>query len=308
MNTTKIVILTMTLIATFSIPQLAFSAFEKQVKEQSHLEIVSLMKQSSTRDKIQNINGLDDADYEILKQEVLQALINDHLTNKSDFNLDDIGLGYNANQKFMLIESKAGSKYRIRLMVYDNKVTLDTLQGGPTLVTAFNNYVENFNSQDQLQRLLNQKGAALNLPYMLATLKRSLPEIALDLDGYEAFHNTKEVLSVNVKQGPRAGQDLIELKFVKKDGTPNKYPQDGISIDNFGQIRFYPYVELGKVSGTGKTGSCVRICDSIPKISCVDNVERSACESQEAFGGKLRCPVTIYWDQNLNCTIAQKLK
>lgn len=308
MNSTKIVTLTLALVAAFCAPQFAFSAGAEQVQEQGRLKVVGLMQQTSIRTKIQGIDALSDADYEKLKQIVLQALIEDKLAGKSDFNLENIGLGYNAGQKFMLIESKPGSKNRILLMVYDNKVKVDTLQGGPTLVAAFNNYVKNFNPQDQLQRLLNQSGAALNLPYLIATLKRSLPEVAVDMDGYEALHDIREVLSVKIEQGPRAGQDLIELKFVKKDGTPNRYPQDGISIDNFGQIRFYPYVELGKVSGAGKTGACVRICESAKDISCVDKVERSACESQEVFGGTLRCPVTINWDQNLNCAIAQKLK
>lgn len=306
MDFSKNMTLAVALIASFSVPQLASSAGTDQ--EQARLKVVSLMTQSNTRAKIQDINSLSDADYDSLKKIVLQALVEDHLAGNSDFTTENIGLGYNAGQKFMLIEGKPGSKNHIRLMVYDNKVKVDTLQGGPALVKAFDNYIKNFNPQDALQKLLNNSGAALNLSYLLATLKRSTPEIAVDLDNYGAFHDIKEVLSTKIEQGPSAGKDVIELKFVKKDGTPNRSPQDGISVNNFGRIRFYPNVELGKISGAGKTGACVQVCESTKSITCIEKVERTACESQEVFGGMLRCPVTISWNQNLNCTIAQKLQ
>lgn len=297
MKNKKITILVMTLLMGFSGPLFA--------AEQNRLHVIELMNQSKTKEKIQNINALSDADYDSLRKTVLQTLIEDRLTGESDFSYEDIGLGYNVGRKFMLVESKNV----FRIMVYDNKVEIDTLYGGATLVAAFDNYVKNFGTQDQLQRLLNQRGAGLNLPYIMAELKSGLPSISVDLDKYEALHsiNPLDIMNVMIKDGPRAGQRLTQITFLKKDGTPNRYPKDGININNFGSIRFYPYVELGEVSGEGKTGSCIRICGSANEVACVEKVDRAACESQDVFGGRLRCGVTIKWNQNLNCTIAQKL-
>ena len=111
-----------------------------------------------------------------------------------------------------------------------------------------------------------------------------------------------------MEAGPNKSEQLIEVQFKKTGFDYSRVaPGPGIFIDNFGDIRFSPAVKLGKIQSEEIVGSCIRVCESSNSVNCVDNVTEKSCDSQDAFGNRPRCPVTLSWNQNLSCVNASRL-
>ncbi len=299
MKYTKFVL--MTIVSTL-ISILSLSAYAEE------REINKLFKDAKVFKQIKQINTISDNDYDSLRKLVLAKLVEDKLVSINDFSYSDIGLGYKEFDNQLLVESKNESKNRLRLFVFPDRTEVDAIYGGEKFAQAFQSYVTSFGGND-LQSQLSRVGIfELNLAYLLAVMNKEITPLALDLDKYEAIHDKTKVISSTLQYGARKDQKWHQLQFNEKGVDYTQVSGPGVYVDNFGTIRFIPHVKVGRIQSDTATGSCIRkICGATTEVECLENTTNKSCESQEAFGGQVRCKAALFWNQNLKCPMAKQI-